>query len=486
MLTINEILNAVEGSELLNGNRTSEINAVVTDTRKVCSNSLFLALKGEKFDGHDYLEDALKGGAAALCISAEFAKKVSGKRTQKKENNPVSNIISVPNTLVAYQQIANYYRNKLSELIVIGITGSCGKTSAKEILKTLLSAVCGEDKVYATESNNNNHIGVPLSLLSIKPEHRFAVIEMGTNHPGEIETLAKIAESNISIITTIARAHLEFLKDLNGVAEEKSAILKSYGEARPPVAIIPETCPGNKIMRDTAGEFLYTFGTKNADINVEYIGGNTKGSEIKFTFSGQFKDAGIPDINVNWHLHGKHQAMNAAAATLALLSIAPGKLKNKIPEIAKALESCHLTGMRMQFSEIDGIEWVNDAYNANPDSMEVAIEWLAEFANKPNSHIVLGDMLEMGEEGPVFHKEILELAMQTLPEANIYTVGPIMKEAGKAERVCATGDGQTSELKSFANSEEAVDELKKILKPGDFVFLKASRGIALEKIQNAL
>jgi len=171
--------------------------------------------------------------------------------------------------------------------------------------------------------------------------------------------------------------------------------------------------------------------------------------------------------------------MNAAAVILALLSIAPGKLKNKIPPIAGALESCRLTGMRMQFSEVNGVEWVNDAYNANPDSMKCAIEWLAEFANKPDSHIVLGDMLEMGERGPFYHKEILELAIKTLPQANIYTVGPIMKETAEE----ASGIRCQVSGKAFLDSGEAADELKNLIKPGDFVFLKASRGIALEKIQ---
>ena len=476
MLTIKEILTAVVGAELIQGDPSLQISAVETDSRKDLNDALFIALSGENFDGHDYLEKAIDSGATALCVS----EKIGSKFLVPNSKLGTANIISVTDTLEAYQQIANFYRKKLNDLIVIGITGSCGKTSAKEILKTLLCYVCGEDKVFATEANNNNHIGVPLSLLSVKPEHRFAVIEMGTNHPGEIETLAKIAEPDISIITTISRAHLEFLKNLDGVAEEKSSILKSYGDYRQPVAIIPESCPGNQILRNAVGENLYTFGTENADINVSYLGGNSKGSSIRLAFSGQFKNTGIPYLDINWPLHGKHQAMNAAAATLAVLAIAPGRLQEKTLLIGDALVKCKLTGMRMQFSETEGIEWVNDAYNANPDSMKVAIDWLAEFADKPNSHIILGDMLEMGAEGPALHEEILELAVSSLPKSNIYTVGPIMKEAaGKVSGVRC----QMS-VNTYLDSEEAAEELKKILKSGDFVFLKASRGIALEKIQN--
>ncbi len=479
MLKINEILNALEDAELYrNGGDVSssyEIDAVVTDTRKVCKNSLFVALEGENFDGHDFLDEAVTAGAAVLCVSANFA--------EKRRFSDNVTVVTVPDTLTAYRQIAHYYRKKLKDLTVIGITGSCGKTSVKEILKTLLSALYGEDAVYATEANNNNHIGVPLSLLSLKQSHRFAVIEMGSNHPGEIGILAEIAEPNIAVITTISRAHLEFLGDLHGVAKEKSSILKAYGNSKSPIAVIPEECPGNDILRNAAGEHIYTFGDSGADINVRYLKGNREGSTIELSFSGQFKDAEIPDLKIDWCLHGKHQAMNAASAILAVVAIAPERPKEKIGKIENALKLCRLTGMRMQFTEKNGIEWVNDAYNANPDSMKAAIEWLAESADQPNSHIILGDMLEMGEEAPSFHREILSFAAKTLPEAKIYAVGPMMEKAVE-EAAGLNTMPQHIKITSFPDSETAAEALKKIIKKGDFVFLKASRGIALEKIRN--
>jgi len=466
MLNVNDILNAVTGAELFSaGNATSfpEFSSVTTDTRKVLPKSLFIALKGDRFDGHDFLDKAVESGAAALCIDASFA-----------ENGTIPSDVTtviVPDTLTAYQQIAKFYRRKLSQLTVIGITGSCGKTSVKEILKTLLVSIYGEDAVYATEANNNNHIGVPLSLLSIKPSHRFAIIEMGTNHPGEIETVAKIAEPDIALITTVARAHLEFLGDLDGVATEKAAILNSYGGFYP-VALLPDQCPGNHIIRERAGGKVYTFGTAgDADVKVSYLGGNAKGSSIQLSFSNRFTGDTPSDIKVNWSLTGRHQASNAASALLAALLTLDSPSTDIFAKLADALTDCRLTGMRMKFLEIDGIQWINDAYNANPDSMQGAIEWLAEFADSPTSHIVLGDMLEMGDDSPAFHKEILLLADKLLPNAKIYAVGPIMCSVAKFAGV-----------QSFPDFKSASAKLAKIVKIGDLVFLKGSRRIALEGI----
>ena len=468
MLKIYDILNAVDGSDLyLSGNQNSslglEVSAITTDTRKIPPESLFIALKGERFDGHDYLESAVSGGAAVLCVDANFAESAD-----IDLNVPV---ITVPNTLTAYQQIANFYRGKLQDLTVIGVTGSCGKTSLKEILKTLMAGVYGESAVYATEANNNNAIGVPLSLLSLTKEHRIAVIEMGSNHPGEIETVAKIAEPDIAIITNIARAHLEFFRDLNGVAEEKSAILASYGGRIQPVAIIPDKCPGKEILQSKAGDSVYTFGNSDsADLKVEYDGGNEKGSSFKLLFSERLqKDISISELNVKWRLTGRHQALNAAAALLTVILNDRILFKQKYADIAEALKQCMLTGSRMKFTEIAGIKWINDAYNANPDSMQSALVWLAEFANAETSHIVLGDMLELGADSLLLHRQILNSAIQLLPKTNLYAVGPIMSEAANL-----------AGIDFFPDSEAVGIKLAETVKIGDLVYLKASRGMELD------
>ncbi len=476
MLTVQEILDAVCGSELHRSGSfsySSEISSITTDTRTIQPDSLFLALKGDRFDGHDFLDNAVKLGAVVLCVNANYARGRASFAESSSLSQDVT-VISVPDTLIAYQQIANCYRRKLKNLTVIGITGSCGKTSVKEILKTLLSALYESNVVYATEANNNNHIGVPLSLLSVKQTDRVAVIEMGTNHPGEIETIAKIAESDISIITTIARAHLEFFGDLNGVAEEKSAILAGYGR-KAPISIIPEQCPGNEILRSKVGDACYTFGDDDAaDVKVEYAGGNEKGSSFRLLFSDRLsRDISISELNVDWQLTGKHQALNAAAAMLAVILCDRTLFLEKSANIAEALKQCRLTGMRMNFSEVGGIKWINDAYNANPDSMSGAIMWLAEFADSENSHIVFGDMLEMGADAEQFHKEILELAVKLLPNANIYTVGPIFYSIANF-----------ANIQSFKDSETVSAKFATTLKVGDLVFLKGSRGIGLEVIIN--
>ena len=470
MLTIDEILKAVEGSELrFTGERNSslklEVSAVSTDTRKIPENSLFIALKGERFDGHHYLGDAVSAGASALCVDANFA--------ASADLDFSVPIIVVPDTLKAYQQIANFYRCKLKNITVIGVTGSCGKTSVKEILRTLLGGVYGTSAVYATEANNNNAIGVPLSLLSLNKEHRVAVIEMGSNHPGEIEVLARTAEPDIAIITNIARAHLEFFHDLTGVATEKSAILAAYGSKSQPEAVIPYSSPGKEILLSAAGRSVYTFGEEaDADIQVVYAGGNERGSSFKLIFSDDLKnDISVSDMDVSWGLTGKHQAMNAAAALLAVILNNRKLFAGRYANVAEALTQCTLTGGRMKLSDISGVKWINDAYNANPDSMNSALQWLAEFANLPTSHIVLGDMLELGDDALKFHKQILERAVELLPDANIYPVGDIMQSAADALRVNA-----------YENRDEVEVVLSGNVTVGDLVYIKASRGMALDKL----
>jgi UDP-N-acetylmuramoyl-tripeptide--D-alanyl-D-alanine ligase len=468
MFNVNDILNSVEGAELLSGCcdfADLDILSVTTDSRSVLPQSLFIALKGDRFDGHNFLNNVVESGASVVCIDANFA-----------EGGQIPSgvtVITVPDTLLAYQQLAHFYRRKLSDLVVIGITGSCGKTSVKEILKTVLVSLYGESAVFATDANNNNHIGVPLSLLSVKASHRYAIIEMGTNHPGEIETVAKIAEPDIAVITTVARAHLEFLGDLNGVAEEKAAILKLYNSCgEPPVAILPETSPCNDLLRRSAGGEVYTFGSEStADLQVSYLGGNAGGSRIALSSGKRLRGVFSEDLHVDWSLTGRHQALNAGAALLTACLTVDHISSENFVKLADALSNCSLTGMRMKYSEVGGLKWINDAYNANPDSMKGALEWLAEFADFPESHIVLGDMLEMGGDGPEFHKEILEIAGRLLPKANIYAVGPIMCSVAKF-----------ADIQAFPDAESVSVKLAEIVNVGDLLFLKGSRGIALERV----
>lgn len=470
MFTCKEILAIVENSSLQNDNSDDLIiDNVVTDTRKSCKGSLFIALTGDNFDGHHYLDQAVASGAVAVCVSEDFNKKNS-------LSLKIPTII-VPNTLLAYQSLAKAHRLKMTNCKIIAITGSSGKTSTKEILKTILEETFGSDCVLATEGNTNNHIGVPQNLLRIDEKHSFAIIEMGTNHPGEIEVLARIAIPDIAIITSIGNAHIEYLKDIAGVAKEKSAIFGGYhkenGEIKYPVGVVPAYGNGIKELYKHLPSNCFMFAPDevqnqwNANIYYQYLGGNLNGSKFKFISNDNVK---LSD-SIQWKLHGKHQVSNATAAMLAATILGAS-----IEEIQNGLPKCSLPGMRMQITKKNDITWINDAYNANPESVIATLDWLAEFADQKHLKIILGDMLEIGKKSSFFHKKIIEHALKKFPNAKIFVVGSHMYQAVQAE------PDLYNKIIAFKVIEAAISPLQNELSPNDSVFLKGSRGVALEKI----
>ncbi|MCK5844757.1 MAG: hypothetical protein KAG97_08630 [Victivallales bacterium] len=460
-----------------------EIASVSTDSRSVLDKALFIALEGDRFDGHDYLHQAVASDAAALCVSAKFAESAGDGAIPGSVP-----VIVVQDTLKAYQLLARERRRSIPGLRVVGVTGSCGKTSVKEITAAILSHIHGADAVLSTVSNTNNHVGVPLNLLRLEDNHSLAVIEMGSNHSGEIAVLAGIAESDIAIVTSIASAHLEFFRDLRGVAKEKSAILKSVSpDHSAPAAVIPDNSPSNPVLRAAAGPLAYTFGTaETADLKVKYLGGNLRGSKIRL-----FLDSKPFTREIRLPLRGRVQALNAAASSLAaILAESPisKKFRKRPPlkvlakefdaeKLADALESCEISGMRMRVEEINGVTWINDAYNANPDSVREALEWLAEFADPQNSRIALGDMLELGADALRHHSEILELAFLLLPGAKILAVGANMTRAADAAPSLKKG-----EILTYPDSKSAQWDVSANLAPGELVFLKGSRGMRMERL----
>ena len=471
MFTGKEITEIVPGAKLANcavGDLV--MTSIVTDSRQDCSGALFVALKGDNFDGHDYLDKAVASGAAALCVSANFAKTLS-----IPEQLPV---VIVDDTLKTYQLLAKSHRERMA-CRIIGVTGSSGKTSTKEIIRTILVRKFGRDAVLATEGNTNNHVGVPQNLLKLNEKHRYAVIEMGTNHPGEIAVLADMALPDVSVISSIGNAHIEFFGNTDGVAREKSAIFAGYpdteGIIHSPIAIFPASGEGNRVLREQAGSEFYTFGQagSDADLKYEYLGGNLKGGRFRLINGKRLGSTAFPNWSesIQWSLQGAHQVSNATAAALAALAVA-------VPEsdIEGAFQECTLPGMRMRITEKDGITWINDAYNANPDSVKATLNWLAEFADSANLKVILGDMLEIGESAPKFHRQVLEHAIDRLPASQIFGVGKVMSSVGLHDA------GLKRRANCFPDSTVAAEELKVLIRTGDMVFLKGSRGTRLEKI----
>jgi len=473
MFTAQEIIDVLKPCSYNINQSESIINGIITDTRKECSGNMFLALKGEKFDGHNFIRQAIEAGAALLCVNAEYASKLHS------EGFP---FVAVKDTLKAYQTLAYYHRSRLN-CKIIAITGSSGKTSTKEILASILKSIYSPNEVYATEGNTNNHIGVPYNLLNLNSNHKAAVIELGTNHPGEIRTLTEIACPETAVITSVGNAHIEFFKNLKGTADEKSDIFRAtinyFGKKIIPDAVIPLNSPHLNILKQKTGSSVLIFGNNpdKCDITYEYINGNIYGSTIKL-----YGDKFIPEpIITNWTLHGEHQASNAAAAVAAISFL---KYPFPLQSVIEGLKNASLPGYRMKVFKENGVTWVNDAYNANPDSMTATLIWFSQTLEKEdkfnNKIIILGDMLEIGETSEHHHNKVLTEAINLFPDSYIVTVGEAFKNA------VLKSDMNDKNIFSFSSSEECTVFLKKILKENDIVFLKGSRALNLEKCHQLL
>lgn len=468
-LSFEFLANATNGRWINCANTTAAVSNITTDTREQCPNGLFIALSGENFDGHNFLENAEKSGVAAFCVEEERYKK-----ELNKNNLPA---LIVKDTLKALQDIAKTYRQSLKNLTLIGITGSNGKTSTKEILSQVLAQEFGEDKVYATKANTNNHIGVPLNILQLTQNHRYAVIELGTNHPGEIKVLTDIARPNIAVITSIGASHLEFLKTIYGVAEEKSSIFNYFDSSADSknLAIIPNELFKYKIIREKLyNKNILTFaevGHAKASLHYKELASSIEGSVFNIAWQNPSKSE-----TVKWTVHGKHQMGNAAITALVATHLGVDS-----SSIAKHLGNCHLTGMRMKIRKSGNTTIINDAYNANPTSTKAGLVWLSGVLPKSfhDKHfIVLGDMLELGEEAPAFHSEVLQTYLSLMPDCKLITVGKLMQQSAASLKT-------HKNIISFTDSSLGAEYIGENIKNIDIIYLKGSRGTKLEIIDQA-
>ena len=456
--TFDEIRSALPGSTWT-GNPAGSVSAIFTDTRETVADSLFIAFSGENFDAHDFLDKAVANGAKLLCVEKEKADRV-----------PAGvDAVLVDSTVAAYQALARLHRNRFPDLHLLALTGSCGKTSTKETLRAILEEAYGKEHILATEGNTNNQIGVPRNLFRLTDAHQAAVIEMGTNHHGEIAPLADCALPESAMIVSIGNCHLEFLGSLEGVAVEKSRIFQN-GVRR---AVLPYGAAGTEIMRDAAagsGEIL-TFGADPVcDFRAEYLGGNLQGSSFRLTKAATGESAVI-----QWHIPGAHQANNAAgAAALA------DSLGIPFEVIAAGIAKTTLPGMRMRITEHHGATWINEAYNANPDSMCATLEWLSEFVKGDDLKklvLALGDMGELGSARAVGHRRVLLKVQELFPDVRLVTVGPEMQ---------AVADALAMEpVAAYMTADEAPGDFLDHIRPGDLVLLKASRSMGMEKLEPA-
>jgi len=450
--TWDEIVSATGGHWLVEP-KGEGVMTVEDDSRKVACGALFVAIVGETADGHAYVQKAAEAGAAAVCVQRRPEESVMSKLAALS-----CGCLLVDDGMAAFQALANAHRRRFPKIPVIAVTGSCGKTSSKEMCAAVLEAHW-PGSVIKTTGNTNNFFGVPRNLFRINEGTAAAVIEAGSNHPGEIATLAAMIEPTGALITCIGAAHLEFFHDLNGVAEEKGDIFQALPEGSP--AVMPADCDGKEILlRHASGRKVITFGLgDNADVQAIYGGLTEQGYALGIVR----KDTG-ERVDFHWNIGGECQAGNAAAACALGIS-----LGISLSECAKGLQHCSLPGARMNETDVGGVHWANDAYNANPSSMAASLQWFREASAKASSrYVLLGDMLELGESTESMHRMVLEKALALFPNDTVVTIGP--RFAPFAEK---------HGLTHFRN----IDEARTLAFPqGAWVFLKGSLGMGLYKL----
>lgn len=455
MFTLNEIVKATSAN--IYKEEKKEFSAIVTDTRKISEGVLFVALKGERFNGEDFAAEALEKGAAGVVVSEACDK--------KQLEKCAGTVLQVEDTLAAYQLIAKAWRDKFPQIPVVAITGSNGKTTTKDLTAAVLSA---KGAVLKTQANFNNEIGLPLTLLGLKKEHTAAVVEIGMRGFHQIEALAPIASPQIGIVTNVGETHMELLGSLENIAKAKQELV----EAIPAGGTVILNADNKYVagMRSAAkeGVKVMTFGLEQeADVKGEAI--HTEGNVTKFmvTYANERHEYEV-------NMVGRHNVYNTLAA------IAAGFAMGLTPvEVREGLSHLEATKMRFELQQVKEWNVVNDAYNASPMSMTAAINTLSELT-KGRKIAVLGDMLELGSVSEEAHLHVGEEVAE-----HGFTALVTRGEMGEFIAKGAENKGMTAVYRC-ASHEDAAEKLHELLQPGDTLLFKGSRGMAMEKIIDLL
>ncbi|MCX5820970.1 MAG: UDP-N-acetylmuramoyl-tripeptide--D-alanyl-D-alanine ligase [Deltaproteobacteria bacterium] len=455
ILSAGEILKATGGAPLRGGCGWS-CRGVSTDTRTLTAGNLFIALAGENFDGHDCLAKAALQGAAGLLIRADAA----GKLAAAPEDLPA---IGVPDTLRALGDIAHDWRRRFP-VPVIAITGSSGKTTTKEMVAAIAART---RNLLRTEGNLNNRIGLPLTLLRLHGKHELAIVEMGTNSPGEIATLAAIAGPDVGLITNIGPAHLEGLGSLRAIREEKGSLFEMM--AGRGTAILNHDDPAIALLAGRWRGKRISFGLgPGAQVTAERIEPvGPAGVRFQLVIDG----IGIP---VFLSALGEHNVMNALAAAAAARALGFDR-----HEIAAGLAAFRPVPGRTEIRRLgNGAFLIIDAYNANPASVREAVKTLQGLRGSGDAIVILGDMLELGEQSEALHKEIGTL----LADANIHDLF-LRGSLTEAVAAGAIRRGFPAERITFFEApDEVASSLQSRLKKDDWILIKGSRKMKMEAV----
>lgn len=427
------------------------VHGVSIDSRSIKGGDIFWAIKGDNFDGHNYVPDSIKKGASAIVIETAFATKYNSL------NIPV---IVVEDTIKAMQKFASLHRNKF-KIPVLAITGTNGKTTTKEMINWILQ---NKYSVLKTKGNYNNLIGVPLTLFNLKSDHEIAIIEMGTNQPGEIENLVSITKPNSALITNIGRGHLQNFSSIKALAEEKTVLFKGISNRGNIYLNLDDfRLPRFKYRKKTLWSYTLKDNQK----------ARVKGEILDLDNQGMGTWKLNNKVKIKMQIAGTHHISNALAASTVAIQFGFDE-----KEIKDALQEYKAYNQRMQIIESAGITFINDSYNANPDSFLPALKTLQHIAEKNNArkYVVMGDMLELGLESENIHYDLI-FNMLDYDISGIFTFG----------KYC---DLVVHELKQkgynnifwFKRHKDLANSLKNNLKKGDYCLLKGSRGMQMEKV----
>jgi len=455
-----QIIEAVRG-ELLYGDSEDSFAGIAIDSRTISKGDLFVAIKGQNYDGHDFIANAVENGAAGLLISKS---ELAGDRYKKWTKKGIV-CFAAENTIEALGDIAALNR-KRTDVSVVAITGSNGKTTTKEMTALVLSR---RFDTLATKGNYNNEIGLPLTMFRLDASHKWAVLEIGMSRPGEIGRLAEICRPDIGVITNIGTAHLEGFDSIEGIARAKGELLGHIRKNG--TAVLNADDPGLFGLADKVQNNLLFFGFhKNAGVRAKNIKQEAFGLSFSLLLPGE-------SISVKLKAHSPVFVSNAlaAAATGHLAGLKAGEIKSGLENFQPVMGRMDIINTRRGFHIID------DTYNANPCSMKAAINALQTLKGRERGIFVAGDMLELGKDAALIHQEIGALAA-ACDISKLYVTGVFADDVAKG----AHSKGLQSEKILSGTKEEILDDLANRIKPGDWILVKGSRAMCMEDIVKEL
>ena len=456
-LNVMEITRAVEGS-LHARNDKETVTCVTTDSRSAGSlrESVFFAIEGMNFDGHDYIDNAVSKNCRVIVLS---------KKDMIPEDSELSYIL-VDDTLLAYQSLAKYYREVISP-VTIGITGSVGKTSLKDMVNAISSEYFN---TVCSEGNENNHIGVPKTIFRMEENTEVLILEMGMSNKGEIKLLADIGRPSVAAITNIGFSHIENFSKQEDIFDAKMEITGNFTDNN--TLVVNGDDPYLKRVKEKAGFEVLTAGiSENIDFMVcdaRYL------DDRHITFLIEY-DNGVERFTLP--VAGLYNGMTAAMAT-AIMS----KLDISVANCASSLRNLRITPNRLQLIDRKGIRIIDDTYNASPASMSSAMEYLSAVSNSKRKLAVLADMKELGDMSIKLHREVGNLVAASSSIDYLFTIGELGKEIGKA----AVEQNKRIKVTMFDDRESCIRGIREIINDGDLILVKGSHSMEMEEIVKSL